>query len=154
MDFVDQFYRYNPSDITSQTHFRKNDYADYFYRRGGLFKLEYRFVPEFKLGLIYEHSVQERAPNHLNWTKPKAIRPSFFIDEGTYRSLEFYLGLDDLKYFDYGWLVAPDMSQNFYDLQFRYLKSSAKYLHSAKDFERYYVYFSLFQQAQIGRAHV
>ncbi len=147
LDFLDRFYRYNPSDITSQTLFRKNDYADYFYRRGGVFKLEYRFIPEFKLGLNYEQSTQKRAPNHLNWTSPKDIRPSFAVDEGTYRSLEFYLGLDDLKYFDYGWLVAPDMSQNFYDLQLRYLKSSAKYLQSAKDFERYYIYFSLFQQA-------
>jgi len=140
--FADGLYRYNPSDITTQALTRGNDYADYLYRRGWELNGEVRLSDQLHTGINYFNYKDEQAFNTQSWKDH--LRPGFLAEPGNFRLLEWYLNADDLKYFDFGWLVAPDMSQDFYDFQFRYLKNIGL---ETESFERYYIYFSLFRKA-------
>ncbi len=142
--FADGDYRYNPGDISLQTLTRKNDYADYLYRRELQLSAEWRLSDEVRVGLTYFNRQDKRAENFAAWKKEPLPRPVFPAASGRFDLLEWHISADDLKYFDFGWLVAPDMSQDFYDFRFLYLKN----LSTGSDaFERFYGYFTLFRKA-------
>ena len=147
--FLDQFYRYNWSDITWQTLITKNDYADYFYETGAKLALEYKLLKHLKLGLEYAWNDQQTAPNQIEWhpfINNKSYRPTVPINDGIIKSVEFSLVSDNLKYFDYGWLQTPDLSQDFFDINFSYMRSAKKYLNSDFNFNRYHLFINTFKQ--------
>lgn len=147
--FLDQFYRYNRSDITLQSLLLKNDYADYYYEKGYKFALEYKLLKYLKIGAEYAHNDQKTATNHIELDpshQKKSYRPTFEIDEGTIKSIEISLVSDNLKFFDYGWLQMPDLSQDFFDVNFSILYSAKQYLNSYFDFSRYYLAINSFKK--------
>lgn len=149
LSFIDQFYRYNPTDITLQTTIRNNDYADYLYKKSVKIGSEYYLFQHLKVGADYEYSRQKRAPNttaNSIWGGETAYRIPFPADEGEFSLMNLSLFADNLKYFDYGWLMAPDLSQDFYDVQLSYLHSSKKNLNSDYYFERFHFYLSFYKK--------
>ena len=147
--FLDHFYRYNWSDITWQTLLTKNDYADYFYEKGARLALEYKLFRHLKLGIEYAWNDHQIAPNQIEWhpfEDKKTYRPAVNIDEGTIKSIELTMVSDNLKYFDYGWLQTPDLSQDFFDMNFSFLRSAKKYLNSDFNFNRYHLFVNSFKQ--------
>ncbi|MEJ2054924.1 MAG: DUF5686 family protein, partial [Calditrichaceae bacterium] len=147
--FLDQFYQYNWSDITWQTLISKNDYADYFYDKGFKVAVEYKLFRHFKIGAGFTLNDQHTAPNRIAWhpfIKNKSYRPSVQINDGTVKAVELTLVSDNLKYFDYGWLQTPDLSQDFFDINFSFLYSSEKYLKSDYSFSRYHLFINSLKQ--------
>lgn len=142
-DFVDRFYRYNPTDITTQSLLNQNDYADYLHELGGEAELVWRLKSDLQLGITTEQSRQSRKHNRDGTIRSFKQRAEFPVQEGLFRTAELWLQWDNLKYFDYGWLVAPDMSQDFFDVQLRSLLGSNA---ENKSFNRYYVYASIFRK--------
>ncbi len=142
LSFLDQFYRYNPTDITLQTLTGKNDYADYFYERGARLGFEVKLFEHLKFGSAYIHSTQSDAPNLTTWAplnNDKTFRPAFDIDDGTVSAIELNLVSDNLKFFDLGWVMVPDLSQEFFDINIKAKISSEKTLNSSFDFQQYYL---------------
>lgn len=147
--FLDPYYKYNWSDITWQTLLSKNDYADYFYEKGAKMALEYKLFKHLKLGIEYAWNDQKTAPNQIEWhpfIENKSYRPTVEINNGTIKSIEFTLLSDNLKYFDYGWIQQPDLSQDFFDINFSFLRSPKQYLHSDFNFNRYHLFINSFKQ--------
>lgn len=147
--FFDQYYKYNWSDITWQTLLTKNDYADYFYESGFKYAMEYKVFKHLKLGVEYAWNDHKTAPNQIEWhpfIDSDSYRPTVKIDEGTIKSIELSLVSDNLKYFDYGWLQTPDLSQDFFDINFSFLHSAKQYLHSDFNFNRYHLFINSFKQ--------
>ena len=149
LTFLDSYYKYNWSDITWQTLFSKNDYADYFYENGAKLALDYKLFRHLKLGVEYAWNDQKTAPNQITWhpyINDKSYRPTVDINDGTIKSIEFTMVSDNLKYFDYGWIQQPDLSQDFFDINFSYLRSAEQYLHSDFNFNRYHLFINSFKQ--------
>ncbi len=147
--FLDPYYKYNWSDITWQTLLSKNDYADYFYEKGAKLALEYKLFKHLKLGVEYAWNDQKSAPNQIEWhpfIENKSYRPTVEISNGTIKSIEFTLVSDNLKYFDYGWIQQPDLSQDFFDINFSFLRSPKQYLNSDFNFNRYHLFINSFKQ--------
>ena len=147
--FLDPFYRYNWSDITWQTLLSKNNYADYFYEKGAKLALDYKLFRHLKLSVEYAWNVQKTAPNQIEWhpfIEDKSYRPTVDIDDGTIKSIEFTLVSDNLKYFDYGWIQQPDLSQDFFDINFSFLRSAKQYFNSDFNFNRYHLFINSFKQ--------
>jgi len=147
--FADALYKYNPSDITFQAILRGNDYADYYYKRGVQAATSYRIFSNVHAGAAIEHSRHTRAENQIStsvWGGAENYRTAFPADEGNINSVKLSLSADNLKYFDYGWLAAPDLSQNFYDIRFDYLLSSQRYFRSDFEFEQFHLYTSLYRK--------
>ncbi len=141
--FADGLYRYNAGDITLQTLSRNNDYADYLYRRELRLSTEWKLTDRVRVGVSYLNRLDTPAKNGAAWKGKPLPRPAFPAASGRFDLLEWHISADDLKYFDFGWLVAPDMSQDFYDFRFFYLKN----MWSGPDsFERFYGYFTLFRK--------
>lgn len=149
LNFADRWYRYNPTDITSQVYWAGKDYADYIYQRGALLGLEFKPVHHLRVSLDLEQSRHNRAGiQKTDWPldRSPALRGAFPVQEGLFRTVGFGLVLDNLKYFDYGWLSAPDMAQDFYDIQLRLLVSSQQYLASARSFRLWYAFINLYKK--------
>jgi hypothetical protein len=147
--YLDSYYKYNWSDITWQTLLSKNDYADYFYEKGAKLALEYKLFKHLKLGVEYAWNDQNTARNQIEWhpfIENKSYRPTVEINNGTIKSIEFTLVSDNLKYFDYGWIQQPDLSQDFFDINFSFLRSPKQYLNSDFNFNRYHLFINSFKQ--------
>jgi hypothetical protein len=147
--FLDQFYRYNWSDITWQTLAAKNDYADYFYENGFKVGLDYKPFKYLSLGMQYGRDRHRSAENNITWHPfglDKSYRTAVPVDEGQINTVEFNLVSDNLKYFDLGWILSPDLSQDFFDLNFNMMLSSREYLGSDYQFERYHLFINSFKQ--------
>jgi len=147
--FLDQQYQYNWSDITWQTLFSKNDYADYFYEQGFKIASEYQLFRRLKIGSGFMINDHKTAPNQIEWhpfISDKIYRPAVQIDEGVMKAVELTLVSDNLKYFDYGWLQTPDLSQDFFDINFSFLYSDSKYLQSDFNFIRYHLFVNMLKQ--------
>ncbi len=142
--FADGFYRYNAGDITLQTLSRHNDYADYLYRRELKLGAEWKLTDEVRVGVTYFNRWDKPAQNRVAWKGNVLPRSPFLATSARFDLMEWHLSADDLKYFDFGWLVAPDMSQDFYDFNFYYFKNISS---TSQSFERFYGYFTLFRKA-------
>jgi hypothetical protein len=149
LQFADALYRYNPTDITTQAILRGNDYADYYYKRSLQAGTAYQVFPHIRIGAEIEHSRQTKALNQISTTfggDAHNYRHAFPADEGFINIIKFSLAADNLKYFDYGWLAAPDLSQNFYDVQCNFLFSPKRYFKSDYEFNQLHLYMSLYKK--------
>lgn len=147
--FLDQFYRYNWSDITWQSLAVKNDYADYFYESGFRLALNYKLFQHLSSSIEYGSQQHRNAKNNTNWdpfNRAKSYRPAVQIQDGKINAIEFTILSDNLKYFDFGWIATPDLSQDFFDINLSLLYSANEYLSSDYNFERYHLSINSFKQ--------
>jgi hypothetical protein len=147
--FLDEFYKYNWSDITLQALTGKNDYADYFYEKGASIGADVKLAQSLKIGLDYSYREHRSAQNNTEWdpfNRSKLFRPSVTIDEGRINALELNLISDNLKYFDLGWVLSPDLSQDFFDINLNVLYSAKHYLQSDFNFMRYHLSLNVYKK--------
>ncbi|MFA6981054.1 MAG: DUF5686 family protein [Ignavibacteriaceae bacterium] len=123
---VDKFYEYYVFDITYQSIFNKNDYADYFYRKGFKTGFTILFNDYINSSLSVSSERHATANNNTSWSlfnKGKQYNPSFLVNSGKINALTFSLEYKDLKYYDLGFTKAPDYSDNFTAIRLDYIYS-------------------------------
>jgi len=123
---VDKFYEYHVFDITYQSIFIKNDYADYFYTKGFNAGFTILFNDYINSSISVSSERHAAANNNTSWSlfnKGKQYNPSFLISSGKINALTFSLEYKDLKYYDLGFTKTPDYSNNFTALRLDYIYS-------------------------------
>lgn len=123
---VDKFYEYYVFDITYQSIFYKNDYADYFYTKGFHTGVTFSFNDNLNSSVSVSSERHTTANNTTTWSlfnKGKLYKPSFLISSSKINALTFSLEYKDLKYYDLGFTKAPDYSDNFTTTRLAYIYS-------------------------------
>jgi len=145
---VDKFYEYYVFDITYQSIFFKNDYADYFYTKGFNAGFTISFSDYFNSSISVSSERHATANNNTSWSlfnKGKQYNPSFLISSGKINALTFSLEYKDLKYYDLGFTKTPDYSNNSTTIRLDYI-NSLKALKSNYSFHQIYLDISRFQK--------
>jgi len=145
---VDNYYNYHVFDLTYQSLFYHNDYADYYYSKG----LNYGFIYQptinlnSKISFNSEHNII--ANNFTDWSifyKNEAYRKPFNISEGKINSLSISLEYDNQKYYDFGFSKSPSFSDDFINMKFNYIYSS-KSIGSDFSFHQFHIVINRYQK--------
>ncbi|GAB6283681.1 MAG: hypothetical protein STSR0008_24700 [Ignavibacterium sp.] len=126
-EFIDRFYDYNIFDLTYQSLFFKNDYADYFYTKGFNVGFEIKLNSYLKTKISFFNEKQENASVNTAFSlfnKNEKFRLPFMIQDGEVRAIYFSFLYDDRKYYDYGVIKSPDNSDNYTRINLDYIYSS------------------------------
>jgi hypothetical protein len=145
---VDKFYNYHPFDITYQSLFYKNDYADYYYSKGTTIGIENNIDDFFKTTLTFTQENQNDAYNNSNYSffnKDKKFRDAFVIQSGKINSISLSINYDNQNYYDYGFVKAPDFSDDFTKIKLDYTYSS-NLLKSDYTFHQLHLIFNNYQK--------
>jgi hypothetical protein len=106
-----KFFNYGDFDITFQSWFAKNDYADYYYSKGLTAGLGLQMHENILLNLEFEKRKDENAYLTSNWSllnKSGIYRMNPIIDEGNISEYKLKISYDDKNYYDlgfYGYLI-------------------------------------------------
>ena len=119
---LNRFYEYSDFDITFQSWFDKNDYADYYYSKGVAAGLGFQVHENILLGLNFQKRKDKNAFINSDWSlfnRKASYRPAVRIDEGDITELTFDLNYDNKNYYDLGFIKLPDQTKNYLDLNLK-----------------------------------
>ena len=145
---LDKFYNYPLFDITYQSLFYKNDYADYFYLKGISIGIENNIDDFLKITLTYTQAKQNNTSVNSNYSffhKDKKFRDVIVIQNGKINSISLSINYDNQNYYDYGFVIAPDFSDDFTKISLDYAYSS-NLLRSDYSFHQLHLIFNKYQK--------
>jgi hypothetical protein len=125
INYINQFYDYSPIDITYQSWFGKNDYADYYYSKGIAAGIDFKLDENFTVGTLFTKCLDSDAQLNSDWSllnKDGRYRPIFIIDEGDLTNYSVVFKFDNRKYLDLGFLRFPDYSYDFLNAELKIMR--------------------------------
>ncbi|MDI6780012.1 MAG: DUF5686 family protein [Bacteroidota bacterium] len=148
LTYADKFYNYSIFDLTYQSLFFKNDYADYFYAKGlnlG-FELNINDYARTKISAFSEKQVNASVNTNFSlFNKDQKYRSPFLIQDGKINAILFSFEYNNQKYYDYGFIKVPDYSDNFTHINLDYLYGS-KVFNSDYSFHQIHLEINRFQK--------
>ncbi len=148
LQFQDAFYRYSVLDISLQSLLAKNDYANYYSAHGieAQISRTFRFHTRLVAGITWSrHSNVDVHTNFSLLQKHRRFLPNPPIDKGTVGVLSLELQYDNRKFYDYGWLRQPDMTENFLVFDLLYRHSNPRILPGDFLFRQFYLMVQLYR---------
>ena len=149
--FADKFYNYHIFDLTYQSLFFKNDYADYFYSRGLNLGFEFNINDDINTRISSFIENQETTSVNTNFSlfkKDNKYREPFIIQNGRINAISFSIKYDNQNYYDYGFIKTPDYSDNFTRINLDYIYSS-KIFNSDYSFHQIHFDINRFQKINL-----
>lgn len=113
-----RFYDYEVFDITYQSWFAKNDYADYYYSKGILGGVDFQLHQNLLINLQFEKRKDFSASFNSDWSlfnKKSFYNPVAKIDDGNITEYTFSLLYDNKNYYDLGFMKVPAKSESYFD---------------------------------------
>lgn len=117
LEFFSDNLNYSGEDVTLQSWFKKNDYADYYYIKGFSISIENKLNNYISLSAGYSHQQERGANLNSGWSlfkKENIYNPVMKINKGIFNILSLGLEYDERKYFDYGFARVPDLSDDYF----------------------------------------
>ncbi|NUN10412.1 MAG: carboxypeptidase-like regulatory domain-containing protein [Ignavibacteriaceae bacterium] len=129
LNYADKFYEYNRLDITAYSLLFKDDYADYYYSSGYEAGIDNNISNNLSLSFSFLH--EKHSPAYVNtgysfFNKEKKYRNPYFVQSGVFNSLNFSFKYNNQNYYDFGFISAADVSQNYTEIKYDLSVSSDK----------------------------
>lgn len=115
-----KFFDYDDFDLTFQSWFEKNDFADYYYSKGIYGEISYQLHNNIITTFGIEKRKDTNAELNSNWSlfnKTAKYENVKQIDIGDISEYTFTLTYDNKNYYDLGFLRVPDKSKSYLDAE-------------------------------------
>ena len=147
--YLNRYYDYSQFDITYNSLFNKQDYADYYYTNKYCAFINFNLSNIWKFNLGFASENQTNVSLNTNWSlfnKDDRFRRIIPVSEGKINSILFDFNYDTKKYNDFGWFESPDYSSSYFVFDLNYIYSSKKYLESNDNFQSLFLHVDLYKQ--------
>ncbi len=120
-----KFYDYEDFDITIQSWFEKNDFADYYYSKGINGEIVFQLHDNISTSFGFEKRKDTDAQLNSRWSlfnKTAKYNPVKKIDKGYISEYTFKLSYDNKMYYDLGFFKIADKSKSYLEAELQVSK--------------------------------